>query len=79
MNWPLFAVIYIIAGTVTTGIVIIGTLIMGFDEIAHMQIAVAAAPTATAICICAIAYANSGRSGCSGVYSHHHVLCQKNR
>jgi len=41
MNWSLFAVIYIIAGTVTTGVVIIGTLIMGFDEIAHMQIAVA--------------------------------------
>ncbi len=40
MNWSLFAVIYIIAGTVTTGVVIIGTLIMGFDEIAHMQIAV---------------------------------------
>ncbi|MDX2372758.1 hypothetical protein NJD71_01295 [Psychrobacter sp. PP-21] len=40
MNWSLFAVIYIIAGTVTTGVVIIGTLIMGFDEIAHMQIAI---------------------------------------
>ena len=47
MNWPLFAVIHIIAGTVTTGIVIIGTLIMGFDEIAHMQIAVAVGAAAS--------------------------------
>jgi hypothetical protein len=40
MNWSLFSVIYLIAATVTTGIFIIVALITGFNEIAHVQIAV---------------------------------------
>ena len=41
MNWPLFSVIYLIAATVSMGVFMIGTLIMGFNEISHVQIAVA--------------------------------------
>lgn len=40
MNWPLFSVIYSIAATVTTGVFIIGALILGFNEIFHIQVAV---------------------------------------
>ena len=41
MNWSLFCVVYLIAATVTMGIFIIGVLIMGFNEISHVQIAIA--------------------------------------
>lgn len=40
MNWPLFSVIYLISGTVTIGIFIIGTLLMGFNQITHLQMAI---------------------------------------
>ena len=42
MNWPLFSVIYSIAATVTIGVFMIGALITGFNQIPHIQIAVAA-------------------------------------
>lgn len=42
MNWPLFSVIYSIAATVTIGVFMIGALVTGFNEIPHIQIAVAA-------------------------------------
>lgn len=42
MNWPLFSVIYSIAATVTIGIFMIGALITGFNQIPHIQMAVAA-------------------------------------
>lgn len=41
MNWPLFSVIYSIAATVTIGVFMIGALVTGFNEISHIQIAVA--------------------------------------
>ncbi|MFK3989166.1 MULTISPECIES: hypothetical protein [unclassified Psychrobacter] len=41
MNWPLFSVIYSIAATVTIGVFMIGALVTGFNEIPHIQIAVA--------------------------------------
>ena len=41
MNWPLFSVIYSIAATVTIGVFLIGALVTGFNEIPHIQIAVA--------------------------------------
>ncbi|MBH0095964.1 hypothetical protein I6E61_06130 [Psychrobacter sp. NZS113] len=41
MNWPLFSVIYSIAATVTIGVFIVATLVTGFNEIGHVQIAVA--------------------------------------
>ncbi|MCG3871801.1 hypothetical protein [Psychrobacter sp. Ps7] len=41
MNWPLFSVIYSIAATVTIGVFMIGALVTGFNEILHIQIAVA--------------------------------------
>ena len=41
MNWPLFSVIYSIAATVTIGVFIVATLVTGFNEIWHVQIAVA--------------------------------------
>ena len=40
MNWPLFSVVYAMAVTVTMGLFIIGALVTGFGEIAHVQIAV---------------------------------------
>ncbi len=42
MNWPLFSVIYSIAATVTIGVFMITALITGFNEIPHIQMAVAA-------------------------------------
>ena len=42
MNWPLFSVIYSIAATVTIGVFMIGALITGFNQIPHIQMAVAA-------------------------------------
>lgn len=42
MNWPLFSVIYSIAGTVTIGLFIIGALVTGYNQIPHIQMAVAA-------------------------------------
>ncbi|MBB3107409.1 hypothetical protein FHS24_001934 [Psychrobacter luti] len=42
MNWPLFSVIYSIAATVTIGIFMIGALVTGFNQIPHIQMAVAA-------------------------------------
>ncbi|WP_296236641.1 hypothetical protein [Psychrobacter sp. UBA5136] len=41
MNWPLFSVIYSIAATVTIGIFMIAALITGFNQIPHIQMAVA--------------------------------------
>lgn len=41
MNWPLFSVIYSIAATVSIGVFIVATLVTGFNEILHVQIAVA--------------------------------------
>ena len=41
MNWPLFSVIYSIAATVTIGVFMIGAFVTGFNEIPHIQIAVA--------------------------------------
>lgn len=42
MNWPLYSVIYSIAATVTIGVFMIAALITGFNQIPHIQIAVAA-------------------------------------
>ncbi|CAN6961062.1 MULTISPECIES: hypothetical protein [Psychrobacter] len=42
MNWPLFSVIYSIAATVTIGVFMIGALVTGFNQIPHIQMAVAA-------------------------------------
>ena len=41
MNWPLFSVIYAMASTVIIGIFMIVALLTGFNEIPHIQIAVA--------------------------------------
>ncbi|MBU5616091.1 hypothetical protein KPY62_03015 [Psychrobacter sp. TAE2020] len=41
MNWPLFSVIYSMAATVIVGIFMITALVTGFNEIPHIQIAVA--------------------------------------
>lgn len=41
MNWPLFSVIYSMASTVIIGIFMIAALLTGFNEIPHIQIAVA--------------------------------------
>ncbi|MDN6275222.1 hypothetical protein [Psychrobacter sp.] len=40
MNWILFSIIYSMSLTVIVGLLIITALITGFDEIAHIQIAV---------------------------------------
>lgn len=42
MNWPLFSVIYSIAATVTIGVFMIVALVTGFNQIPHIQMAVAA-------------------------------------
>lgn len=42
MNWPLFSVIYSMAATVTIGVFMIAALVTGFNQIPHIQIAVAA-------------------------------------
>lgn len=42
MNWPLFSVIYSIAATVTIGVFMIAALVTGFNQIPHIQMAVAA-------------------------------------
>lgn len=41
MNWPLFSVIYSIAATVIVGVLMIAALVTGFNQILHIQIAVA--------------------------------------
>ena len=41
MNWPLFSVIYSMASTVIIGIFMIAALLTGFNQIPHIQIAVA--------------------------------------
>ena len=41
MNWPLFSMIYSMAATVIIGILMVAALISGFNEIPHIQIAVA--------------------------------------
>ena len=41
MNWPLFSMIYSMAATVIVGIFMIAALLSGFNEIPHIQIAVA--------------------------------------
>ena len=41
MNWPLFSVIYSIAATVTIGVFLIAALVTGFNQIPHIQMAVA--------------------------------------
>ena len=42
MNWPLFSVIYSIAATVIVGVFMITALVTGFNQIPHIQMAVAA-------------------------------------
>ena len=42
MNWPLFSVIYSIAATVIIGVFMIAALVTGFNQIPHIQMAVAA-------------------------------------
>lgn len=42
MNWTLYSVIYSIAVTVTVGVFMIVALVTGFNQIPHIQIAVAA-------------------------------------
>ena len=42
MNWPLFSVIYSIAATVIIGVFMITALVTGFNQIPHIQMAVAA-------------------------------------
>ena len=42
MNWPLFSVIYSMAATVIIGVFMIVALITGFNQIPHIQMAVAA-------------------------------------
>ncbi len=42
MNWPLFSVIYSISATVIVGVLMITALVTGFNEIPHIQMAVAA-------------------------------------
>ncbi|WP_413520282.1 hypothetical protein [Psychrobacter glacincola] len=42
MNWPLFSVIYSMAATVIIGIFMIVALVTGFNQIPHIQMAVAA-------------------------------------
>ena len=42
MNWPLFSVIYSIAATVITGVLMITALLSPFNQIPHIQMAVAA-------------------------------------
>ncbi len=41
MNWPLFSMIYSMAATVIVGVLMIAALVTGFNEIPHIQIAVA--------------------------------------
>ena len=41
MNWPLFSMIYSMAATVIVGICMIAALLSGFNEIPHIQVAVA--------------------------------------
>jgi type IV secretory pathway protease TraF len=44
MNWPLFSMMYSIAATVLTGVVIVIALVTGFNEIPHIiTVAVACA------------------------------------
>jgi hypothetical protein len=44
MNWPLFSMMYSIAATVLTGVVIVVALVTGFNEIPHIiTVAVASA------------------------------------
>lgn len=42
MNWPLFSVIYSIAATVIIGVFMIAALVTGYNQIPHIQMAVAA-------------------------------------
>ncbi len=42
MNWPLFSVIYSMAATVIIGVFMIVALVTGFNQIPHIQMAVAA-------------------------------------
>lgn len=42
MNWPLFSVIYSIAATVSMGVLMIAALVSGFNQIPHIQMAIAA-------------------------------------
>lgn len=41
MNWPLFSMMYSMAATVIVGVLMITALVTGFNEIVHIQIAVA--------------------------------------
>lgn len=41
MNWPLFSVIYSIAATVIIGVLMITALLSPFNQIPHIQMAVA--------------------------------------
>lgn len=41
MNWPLFSMIYSMAATVIVGLFMITALVTGFNQIPHIQMAVA--------------------------------------
>jgi preprotein translocase subunit SecF len=40
MNWPLFSVVFTIALTVVIGVLMIAALVMGFNQILHIQIVI---------------------------------------
>lgn len=42
MNWPLFSMVYSMAATVIIGVLMITALVTGYNEIPHIQMAVAA-------------------------------------
>ena len=42
MNWPLFSVVFTIALTVVTGVLMVAALVTGFNEIVHIRIVIAA-------------------------------------
>lgn len=41
MNWTLFSMVYSMTATVIVGVLMIAALVTGFNEIPHIQIAVA--------------------------------------
>ena len=41
MNWTLFSMVYSMTATVIVGLLMIAALVTGFNEIPHIQIAVA--------------------------------------
>ena len=41
MNWPLFSIIFSMSSTVIIGILMIAALVTGYNQIPHIQMAVA--------------------------------------